>query len=78
MARHISILIIICLSLMFGGRGAISYAGSGIDPVIMQKHIEKVKRKNPIKYRNMVQKAGGIIKDCRSCHKEIFKRKRGN
>jgi hypothetical protein len=69
MAKDV-LLIIVCLYLMFG-MGVISYAGPSMNPAVMQNHIEEVKRTNPGKYQAMVQRAGGNITDCCSCHKEI-------
>ncbi len=37
----------------------------------MQRHIGKVKIKNPIKYQELVQRAGGNITHCCSCHVEV-------
>lgn len=36
----------------------------------MNAHIEKMKIKNPIKYEEMVKRAGGNITHCCSCHVE--------
>ncbi len=70
MARGISILTIVCLSVLFG-MGVISYAGSGKNAAFMQQHIEEVKRTKPKEYQAMVERAGGTITDCSSCHKEV-------
>jgi cytochrome c len=53
------------------------YAASKGNPVVMQDHIEKVKRKNPAGYQEMVDKAGGNITSCVSCHTDIGKKKNG-
>ena len=75
MTRLISILTIVCLCLMFGIAG-MSYADSAKNiEVIMQEHIEKMKRTKPEKYQAMVERAGGNITDCLSCHEEVGKEK---
>jgi hypothetical protein len=71
------LLIIVCLCLMFGMEVK-SYAGPRMNPDLMQNHIEKVKRTSPGKYQSMVQRAGGNITDCCSCHKEIAYQKGKN
>jgi len=75
MARGISILTIVCLCLMFGIED-ISYADSKINPALMQEHIEKVKLTNPRKYQAMIQRAGGNITHCSSCHKQVMQQRR--
>jgi len=75
MVRGISIMAIICLCLIFGMEN-ISHAVFSTNPVFMQEHIEKMKREKPQKYQAMVQKAGGNITDCCSCHTEICKEKK--
>jgi hypothetical protein len=77
MAKGTSIITIACLCLVFG-MGVKSYAQPGINPANIQeqmnKHIEKVKITNPIKYQDMVQRAGGNITHCCSCHVESCKK----
>jgi hypothetical protein len=76
MLKGISIITIVCLCLMFG-MGVISYAGPPINPTNIQEHIkvhlEKVKLKNPQKYQEMMQKAGGNPTQCTDCHQEVLK-----
>jgi hypothetical protein len=54
-----------------------SYAQPVINPADMQEkmqdHIEKVKLKNPQKYQEMIQRAGGNITKCTDCHQEVIK-----
>jgi hypothetical protein len=75
MSKGISIIIIACLCLVFG-MGVRSYAQPMINPADIQEkmkeHIEKVKLKNPQKYQEMVQRAGGSITQCTDCHKEVI------
>lgn len=63
-----------CLCLIFGLHTSMLYAASQGNPGNMQDHIEKVKRKNPAGYQEMVDKAGGNITNCLSCHIEINKK----
>ena len=72
MTRGMLTLTVVCLSLMFG-IGAMSYADSETDAVLMQEHLNKVKRTKPEKYQAMVQRAGGKgqVKNCGSCHVEV-------
>ena len=72
MARGVLIFIIVCICLIFG-MGDISYTASEVNPALMQKHMEKMKHAKPQKYRAMVERAGGNINDCFSCHGELFK-----
>lgn len=73
-----SMLTIVCLCLM-SGIEAKSYAGPIIKPADlkeqMQEHIKKVKLKNPAEHQSMVDKAGGNITDCVSCHIDINNKK---
>ena len=76
MAGAILILTIVCLCLMFGIAGMSyadptkSYADSGKNTeVILKRHINKVQRTNPEQYQAMVERAGGNITGCVSCHK---------
>jgi hypothetical protein len=74
MVRGISILTIACLCLIFG-MGNISHAAFSTNPDLMQEHIEKMKREKPQEYQAKVQRAGGNITDCCSCHTEVCKEK---
>ena len=67
MFKNILIGVITCFFLMVAFTNATS-AASRIDPVQMDQHIEDVKRTNPQEYQKMVDKAGGNIVDCLSCH----------
>ncbi len=83
MDRRIFFLIIICLWLI-SGMDAISYAGikgdkqagvqkntqelTGKELQEMKKHMQEMQRKNPAKYAAMMQKTGGKITHCSSCH----------
>ncbi|MEW6428964.1 MAG: hypothetical protein AB1568_13120 [Thermodesulfobacteriota bacterium] len=54
----------------------IPLAAGGAQPAadmqaVMEKHIESVKRSNPHKYQEMLEKAGEVIRDCSSCHTDI-------
>jgi hypothetical protein len=75
MNRFTSILIMICVCLMFG-MADISYAESLICPASMQEHVEELKLKKPKKYQTMVEKTQGNIKGCVSCHDDIGKKKK--
>ncbi|RJR22638.1 MAG: hypothetical protein C4581_00775 [Nitrospiraceae bacterium] len=61
--------LIICLQT------GLLYAASQGNPVFMQDHIEQVKRKNPVAYQEMVDKAGGNVTSCLSCHTDLDKKK---
>jgi hypothetical protein len=77
MVRVISILITVCLCLLFGMKG-ISYPESEKYKVSMKDHIEDVKLKHPEKYKAMIEKAGGNITGCESCHDSIGKEKKNS
>ncbi len=71
MAKVISILAIVGLCLMFI-MGVGLYAETTVNPTpAMQEHIEKMKLSNPEEYDAMIERAGGIITDCCSCHKAL-------
>jgi len=77
MANIRSVLTIFCLCLMFG-TGVKSYAqppsiSSADLKEQMQKHLEKVKLKNPQKYQETMQKTGGNPTQCIDCHQEVIK-----
>lgn len=38
---------------------------------VLEQHLEQVKRSNPRKYQEMLDKAGGVARDCRDCHTDI-------
>ncbi len=73
--RHVLILTGVYLCLLIGVE-AMSYAQSRTAHALMQEHIEKVKRTKPKKYRAVVERAGGKIKDCCSCHEALCKGKK--
>ena len=75
MDRFSSILLMICVCLMFG-MADISYAEPLICPASMQEHVEEVRREKPKKYKAMVEKTKGNIKSCVSCHDDMGKRKK--
>jgi cytochrome c553 len=71
------LLIIVCLAC---GLSLISAAGQSAygdkkAKDALEKHINIVKTKYPQKYQEMVEKANGPIKDCLSCHADIFEKK---
>ncbi len=66
--------LIITISLVFG-TAALTVAASKPDPVRMQRHVDKVKITHPAKYQKMLQKTGGQIEDCLSCHKDMKTKK---
>lgn len=63
-----------CLCLIICLQTGLLYAAQG-NPAIMQDHIEQVKRKNPVAYQEMVDKAGGNVTSCLSCHIDLDKKK---
>ena len=75
MMRGMVILTMICLFMTFGMINVLD-ASSVTTPPLMQKHIEKVKRTKPKKYEAMIQRAGGSITGCRSCHEKVGKEKK--
>jgi len=77
MARRVAILTIGCLCLIFFGMQDMSYGGSTMNPALMQKHIEEVKRTKPKKYQALAQRAEGKITNCSSCHKIEAMQRRG-
>lgn len=76
MFKQATIITIICLSLILCGK-VNSDAQPIISPAdqlqIMKEHVEKVKIKNPKKYKEMVERAGNNITGCCSCHTEVYK-----
>jgi cytochrome c len=75
MAKGLLTIIGSCLCLIFSLQTNTLYAASQGNPVNMQEHIEKVKSKNPAGYQEMVDKAGGNITNCLSCHIDMNKKK---
>ena len=75
MVRVISILIIVCICLMFGMKD-ISYTESGKHEVSMKDHIEDVKLKHPEKYQTIIEMTGENFTDCESCHNVTGKEKK--
>ena len=72
MAKYISILLIVCLCLLFiMGVGLYAETTTTPAPLNMEEHIEKVKLSNPEEYQAMVERAEGNITDCCSCHKML-------
>ncbi len=65
---------IITVSLVFGTT-MLTAAASKPNPVKMQRHVDKVKITHPAKYQEMLQKAGGQIEDCLSCHNDMKTKK---
>jgi hypothetical protein len=47
------------------------YAETSTNPDAMQEHIEEVQLSNPEEYQAMLERAGGTITDCCSCHIEL-------
>jgi hypothetical protein len=76
MSKVLSTLTILCICLM-SIMEARSYANPVMKPLNaqeklqMQEHVEKVRINNPGKYQIMIEKAGGNVTDCCSCHKEL-------
>jgi len=70
MFKNISIGVISCFFLIVAFINATS-AASQTDPVQMDQHIEDVKRTHPQEYQEMVEKAGGHLVDCLSCHNNL-------
>ncbi len=70
MISKISILMCVAIALTFGMINT-SEAYSNPDPTRMQQHIDKVKISHPKEYQDMLNQAGGNIKDCLSCHKGL-------
>jgi hypothetical protein len=50
-------------------------ADTAPDPVRMQRHVDKVKITHPVQYQDMLEKAGGVIVDCTSCHGDMKTKK---
>ncbi len=75
MAKGLLTIIGCCLCLIFSVQTNIIYAASEGKPVHMENHVEKVKLKNPAAYQEMVDKAGGNITNCVSCHVDMNKKK---
>ena len=74
MKKTVSIFLAIIIGISFvviSGRTLLA------EPLInpkLKKHIDKAKLKNPKKYQEMIEKANGPIKDCLSCHADIFEK----
>lgn len=49
-------------------------AATGKARVLMEKHMEKVKRTKPAEYQKMFKEANGNIVSCLSCHKDLMKK----
>lgn len=74
MSKYISIIIIVCICFIFG-KEVKSYAQPLTNDTNFQEqmksHIEKMKIKSPQKYQAMIQRAGGNLTHCCSCHIEV-------
>lgn len=74
MIRNMSIIIIICLCLIFSMKVR-TFAQPMPGPTNIQEqmkeHIEKMKFKNPKKYQEMVERAKSTITYCTDCHVEV-------
>lgn len=44
--------------------------------IYLEKHVQKVRVEKPREYQEMVDKAGGTIVNCLSCHEEEFSKKK--
>ncbi len=69
MIKNVLIMIVFIVFLLPG----FSYADSQKGQIIMQRHIEKVKRTKPSEYRKMIERAGDNIQNCISCHQDFGK-----
>jgi hypothetical protein len=67
MFKHISIGVTACFFSIVAFINS-TYAVSQTDSLKMEQHIEEVKRTHPQEYQKMVERAGGDIVDCLSCH----------
>ncbi|MEW6600177.1 MAG: hypothetical protein AB1499_04335 [Nitrospirota bacterium] len=76
MIRRLLIAAGLCLCLFFSIQTGLSSASQS-NPATMQNHIQQVKAKNPTLYQEMVDKAGGVVTSCLSCHTDINKNTSG-
>jgi hypothetical protein len=74
--RNISIALIISLCMIFGLQSR-SHSNTMAERqrIYLEKHVQKVRLEKPKAYQEMVDKAGGTIVNCLSCHDEEFKKK---
>jgi hypothetical protein len=69
MKRIVAIALCSCW-LVFGGGNVFAANMMKVDPAILREHSDKMKIKNPQKYQSMIERAGGNITHCCSCHVE--------
>lgn len=62
----------LCFLLVIIANGNL-LAAAGNEQAVLQNHVEKMKFKSPGKYQEMVQRAGGNVTSCLSCHVEFAK-----
>jgi len=72
----ISKLRVIIIAILISSVGMIALSGAvPTNPARMQQHVDKVKITHPKEYQEMMEKAGGVIEGCTSCHKDLKTKK---
>lgn len=75
--KIISLAVAAALCLIFGFQGISHSSGADTMPeklrAYMKLHVDKVKVENPDEYQEMMDKAGGVVHDCMSCHEDEFR-----
>ena len=71
--KNISLVFLILVCLIFGLQ-SISHSDSLAERqrIYLEKHVAKVRTEKPKEYQEMVEKAGGTVVNCLSCHEEEF------
>jgi hypothetical protein len=75
MVRKLLALISVSLGLLCLPEDRVTAAPRQDVEFYMQRHIEQAAQKNPDKYQSMVERAGGNITGCLSCHKKAEDKK---
>ena len=69
MKKTILALILVCIWPVLATESLL--AATGEEQAALQKHVEAMRFKSPGKYQEMVQRAGGNVTGCLSCHVEV-------
>lgn len=69
MEKSIIALILGCLLPILAAESL--WAATGEEQAALQRHVEAMRFKSPRKHQEMVQRAGGNVTGCLSCHVEV-------
>jgi hypothetical protein len=75
MIRKLLALISVSLGLLYLPEDRLTAAPRRDVEFYMQRHMEQAAQKNPDKYQSMIERAGGNITNCLSCHRKAENKK---